>query len=340
MEECYWGKIDTVELIVEGDRLERTISSESDPECCKDPLEGLLDDDRTQEEESSFLREEWDSLDTPIYLIHPVYPGAGTELREWSKEWWIGHKDDQYWLVDAEDDWPGVILKEASDRDEAIWRQLDTEVYAVVRDRYGVRRDEKPELVRFWRGEEWLSLWAGVCEARPTARIDDLELVPVVDWESPRREVPHTQVRDRIAARLRERGITSKTTERAWGDPGRMASYQEVNSTLRTIWESLGTQQYLWVESCHIDQVNPERLVRLWQRDVWVMQAWRGQYRTISTEELEEWGCLVRLEDWERAQREGQSDTPPDGPKVPVDDSDAELERIMEQLEAFCRSEV
>ena len=131
-----------------------------------------------------------------------------------------------------------------------------------------------------------------MCEVLPTVIIDDLELVLATEWEEPRPEIRHTQVQERIAAKLRERGLEPVV-------PESIQNHTENESMLPTTWDALRSQVYIWVRSCQIDQET--RQVRYWQGDRWMVQA-SYYYWTITTPELRDWGRLVRLEDWRRSQ--------------------------------------
>ena len=194
-----------------------------------------------------------------------------------------------------------MICKDGSEANEAIWNELDTEVFAVVRDPRGEREDVEPELVRRFDEDRWMSLWHGVCEAWPAERIEDYELVPAAEWERPREKTSHVQVQERIATKLRQRGLEAFRAELAWWQPGYRPTDAQVNETLRATWETLRTHVFVWVRSCRIDDA--ERLVRFWHGDYWLMQLWAGQYEIISMEKLSEWGCLVRADQWERQKR-------------------------------------
>ncbi len=104
----------------------------------------------------------------------------------------------------------------------------------------------------------------GCANVWPATRIEDFELVPAAEWEEPRPGIRHTQVQERIAARLRERGLEPVV-------PESIQNHTENESMLQNTWNSLRSQVYIWVRSCQIDQET--RQVRYWQGDQWMVQA-------------------------------------------------------------------
>ncbi len=111
--------------------------------------------------------------------------------------------------------------------------------------------------------------------------------------EEPRPGIRHTQVQERIAARLRERGLEPVV-------PESIQNRTDNESMLQNTWDSLGSPIYVWVRSCQIDQET--RQVRYGQGDRWMVQGPHYDW-TITTSGLRDWGCLVRMEAWERSQR-------------------------------------
>lgn len=182
MEELRFGEIDTTDLRVEVERLDTSLGREEARERFGDPLEGLLDDEAMMQEMEAVLPDTWESLHTQVFLICPEHPRGGCEFRYWKESWWIGRNGEEYWMDDGEEGPPPMIRKDGSNANEAIWHELETEVFAVVRDARGEREDFEPELVRRLDDGRWMSLWHGVCEVWPAKRIEEYELIPAAEW--------------------------------------------------------------------------------------------------------------------------------------------------------------
>jgi hypothetical protein len=247
---------------------------------------------------SELARLLWESLDAEVYLLAPDALSGGAEVRWCKDSWWLGRDGEEYWILHTDDLCErALIRKDRSEAKKAIWQSVDTEVFVVVRDIRGVREGEEPQLVRHWQSNKWLSLWHGVCEVWPANMIDDYELVCAAEWERSRREISYTQVQDRIFTRLRERGLHPLLA----GDVGRNRGFQGDSEKLKDIWNTLLSWVYVWVRSCQID--GKEARVRVWQTDCWIMRHWCGFYQTVTTTELNAWGCLVRVDEWDRSDR-------------------------------------
>lgn len=250
-------------------------------------------------------REEmWGSSDSDVLLIAPQCANGGVEVRRYDDDVWLARDGTEYWFIESEALYRvPLVYKQESDANKTLWESSNTDVFAVVRDVSGFRQDSEPELVRSCPPECWLSLWRGVCEVWSPLRIDDLELVPEAEWETARPETRYTQVQNRIAARLRQRGLTPVVPVVIPLDGG-IDSGREGTPTLNAwnVWDLLHSQVYVWVKSCRIDIADEE--VRHWHGDDWVARRDPSWCWTVTTAELRDWGCLVSKEAWDRSQRE------------------------------------
>jgi hypothetical protein len=282
-----FGEFDARDIEVEDRRLSIGGTAE-------DLSEGLLD---------YTYGEVWESLDTEIFVAGPECGLGGWEFRPFDDHVWLGRRGDEFevWY-----DPPGLVSRDESEANKAIWESLDTEIFAVVRDWRGFREEPDPELVRRSLGDRFLSLWRGVCEVLPDRVYDNLELIPVAEWASRSPETRYTQVQERIAARLRARGLEPIIPEidgteidietgMTWDELSRSLTRQGV--TWGELWNSLRSPVYVWVESC---QMACPSQVRHWGGDRWLWRDFEGRHKTIRTSKLRDWGCLVRTEDWER----------------------------------------
>jgi len=291
------GEPDAKEIELEVKRLDRL-----DEQYMNLPFEIWCDDD---------LEEIWGWLDSEVFLVSPAYSTVYSEVRRWDEFLWLARRGDKYWIVDYEDIPTvvpeGLVSKEESETIQSLWRSLNTDVFAVVRNIGGLREGPDPELVRYFQGDSWLGVWHGVYEVWPAAQIDNVELIPATEWANHRPETRYTQVQNRIGVRLRERGLDFVTPEidGIQSDSETGVTWDDFLNYLRSqrvtwceLWSSLRSEVFVWVRSCQIRDL--ERQVRRWRGDLWLWRDSEGRHGTIRTSKLRDWGCLVRWGDWER----------------------------------------